>query len=80
MSSVMLFTLLSKWFRARVAVPTGAAIFPEEPLNGPRTFIERRYTDVRRFSRLPAGGHFAAMQLPKPFANDLLQFAQQILS
>src|SRR5207253_5686215 len=43
----------------RVDVPTGCAIFPREILKPPRAWAERLY-EVRRWTRMPRGGHFAA--------------------
>lgn len=37
----------------------------------PRSFAERAYRDLRRFSRMPSGGHFTAAEEPQQVANDL---------
>ena len=60
----------------RVSVPTGVAVFahhfaPEgEP---PRSWAQRRY-DVRRWTLMPRGGHFAAMEEPELLARDIAAF------
>jgi pimeloyl-ACP methyl ester carboxylesterase len=60
----------------RVRVPTAVASFtghfvPEgEP---PREWFERLY-DVRRFTPMPRGGHFAAVEEPELLAADLAAF------
>jgi pimeloyl-ACP methyl ester carboxylesterase len=56
-----------------VTVPTGCAIFPREIVKPPRKWVERRF-DVRRWTRFPAGGHFAAMEEPKALVEDIRAF------
>jgi epoxide hydrolase len=56
-----------------VAVPTGVARFPKEPLRYPRSWVERRY-NVTHWVDMPRGGHFAAMEQPELFAADIGAF------
>jgi epoxide hydrolase len=57
-----------------VDVPTGVARFPkEEILRFPRSWVERRY-HVTRWTDMPRGGHFAAMEEPWLFADDVSAF------
>jgi len=56
-----------------VRVPVGIARFPLEDPFPPRTYIERGY-NVRRWTRMPAGGHFAAMEQPVLLAGDIAEF------
>jgi hypothetical protein len=57
-----------------VDVPTGVARFPkEEILRFPRPWIEHRY-HVTRWTDMPRGGHFAAMEEPELFADDVCAF------
>jgi epoxide hydrolase len=57
-----------------VDVPTGVARFPkEEILRFPRSWVERRY-HVTRWTEMPRGGHFAAMEEPELFADDVRAF------
>jgi pimeloyl-ACP methyl ester carboxylesterase len=58
---------------ARVEVPTALAVFPKEPVRTPREYAER-WTDLRRYTELPRGGHFAAWEEPELFADDLRAF------
>lgn len=61
-----------------VAVPTAMALFPNEfvPEGAPpRTWYERLY-DVRRWTVLPRGGHFAAAEEPDLLAGDIADFFQ----
>jgi pimeloyl-ACP methyl ester carboxylesterase len=57
----------------RVDVPTGCAIFPGEILKPPRRWAERVY-DVRRWTVMPSGGHFAAMEEPQALVDDIRAF------
>ncbi len=57
----------------RVDVPTGCAIFPKEILKAPRSWVERLY-NVTRWTRFPAGGHFAAMEEPAALVEDIRAF------
>ncbi len=58
----------------RVDTPTGIARFPkEEILRFPRSWVERRY-QVTRWTDMPRGGHFAAMEEPELFADDVCAF------
>ena len=51
--------------------PAGFSIFPKEPVRASRRWIERRYETVLRFNELAAGGHFAAMEQPVAFAEEI---------
>jgi pimeloyl-ACP methyl ester carboxylesterase len=56
---------------ARVEVPTGLALFPREFMPyPPRQAAERAYA-VASWTPMPAGGHFAAMEEPAAFANEV---------
>ncbi|HEV8306799.1 MAG TPA: epoxide hydrolase [Methylomirabilota bacterium] len=57
----------------RIEVPTAYAAFPCEILRPPRAWAERVF-DIRRWTPMPAGGHFAAMEEPEALAADLRAF------
>ena len=57
-----------------VDVPTGYAAFPRENRRPPRTIAEKVYTDIRQWTDMPKGGHFAAMEQPALLAPDILDF------
>ena len=62
----------------RVRAPTGVARYPkEEVIRPPRSWVERRY-DVTRWTTLPRGGHFAAMEQPELFAADVRSFFRTV--
>jgi microsomal epoxide hydrolase len=63
----------------RVRVPTACAVFPKEFLPcPPRSRVARTYTDLRRWSAMPAGGHFPAMEEPAALADDLRVFFRSL--
>jgi len=59
---------------ATVDVPMGYAEFPKEILSPPRALAERMYTDIRRWTRMPKGGHFAALEQPALLAHEIREF------
>jgi pimeloyl-ACP methyl ester carboxylesterase len=56
-----------------VAIPTGVARFPKEIVRYPRSWVEQRY-NLTRWTDMPRGGHFAAMEQPALFADDVRAF------
>ena len=59
---------------AGVGVPTGYAAFPREILRPPRSVAARVYTDIRRWTPMARGGHFAAMEQPEALAREIIEF------
>jgi pimeloyl-ACP methyl ester carboxylesterase len=57
-----------------VDVPTGYAAFPREIVRPPRTLAEKTYTDIRRWSVMPKGGHFAALEQPELLVREIREF------
>lgn len=56
-----------------INVPTGAAIFPAEIYIVPRAWAEAAY-DLRHWTVMPQGGHFAALEQPNSYIEDLRTF------
>jgi pimeloyl-ACP methyl ester carboxylesterase len=61
----------------RIDVPTGAAVFPFELFYTPRQWAEGWY-DLRRWTEMPRGGHFAAMEQPELFVDDVRAFFAEL--
>jgi pimeloyl-ACP methyl ester carboxylesterase len=57
-----------------VDVPMGYCEFPREILRPPRSLAERTYKDIRRWSVMDHGGHFAAMEHPDELAHEVREF------
>jgi pimeloyl-ACP methyl ester carboxylesterase len=58
----------------KVMVPTGYAEFPKEILTPPRSVAERHYGDLRRWTAMPHGGHFPALENPEALAREIREF------
>lgn len=57
-----------------VDVPTGYAEFPREIVRPPRSLAARTFTDLQRWTTMPRGGHFAAMEQPALLAEEIRAF------
>jgi pimeloyl-ACP methyl ester carboxylesterase len=55
----------------QVHIPTGVAVFPKEIVPPVRRWMEARYTNIRHWSEMPKGGHFAAFEQPELFIDDV---------
>jgi pimeloyl-ACP methyl ester carboxylesterase len=62
------------WPFETVSAPTGYAQFPKEILRPPRSLAAKTYTDIRRWSVMPRGGHFAALEEPRALAAEIEAF------
>jgi microsomal epoxide hydrolase len=58
---------------SRIEVPTGCAIFPKETVRSPRAWAEQAW-DVRHWTEMPRGGHFAALEVPDLLVPDVRAF------
>ena len=76
----------NRWHRAeiqpgaRVQAPVGFASFDNNYVSEgspPREWVERLY-DVRRWTSMPSGGHFAAAEEPELLARDIAAFFAEI--
>ena len=59
--------------QTRVKPPVGVAAFPAEIPMAPRSWAERGY-NIQRWTRMPAGGHFAALEQPELLAQEIRAF------
>jgi pimeloyl-ACP methyl ester carboxylesterase len=57
----------------RVEVPTACADFPKEIIWSPRRWLEPRF-NITRWTTMPRGGHFAAMEQPQLLVDDVRAF------
>ncbi|MDX3187477.1 epoxide hydrolase [Streptomyces sp. MN03-5084-2B] len=57
-----------------VDVPAGVSVFPKEIVRPSRRQAEQRYPDLRWFEELPVGGHFAALEQPGLFVEQVRGF------
>jgi len=56
-----------------IEVPAGVAIFPKDLTYPPRELGER-FLRVARWTKMPRGGHFAALEVPELLVEDLRAF------
>jgi len=62
----------------RIEIPTAAALFPAEMLSWPpRSYAERMY-NIKRWTKMPKGGHFAALEQPELLIDDIRAFARTL--
>jgi pimeloyl-ACP methyl ester carboxylesterase len=61
----------------RVEPPVGVALFPKELPRPPRSLAERGLNIVR-WTEMPRGGHFAAMEQPELLAEDVRAFFREL--
>ena len=61
----------------KVTVPTACALFPKEITVPPRKWVESRYNLVR-WTEMPRGGHFAALEQPELLVSDVREFFRGI--
>jgi pimeloyl-ACP methyl ester carboxylesterase len=57
----------------RIETPTACADFPKEIIWSPRRWLEARY-NITRWTAMPRGGHFAAMEQPRLLVDDVRAF------
>ena len=56
-----------------IRVPCAVASFPKEISRPPREWAERSF-NLQRWTEMPAGGHFAALEEPQVLAQDIREF------
>ena len=60
-----------------IEVPVGAALFPKEITLPPRAWAEARY-NIARWTEMPRGGHFAALEEPELLVEDVRAFFAEL--
>ena len=62
----------------KIEIPTAAAIFPAEMSEWPpRSYVDRIF-NIKQWTEMPSGGHFAAMEEPELLVKDIVKFAKTI--
>lgn len=62
---------LSFFAPKHVTIPVAVSVFPDEIYAAPQSWTEKAYPELIHYNRLPKGGHFAAWEQPKLFAEEL---------
>jgi len=62
----------------RIEVPTAAALFPSEMSEWPpKSYVDRLF-NIKRWTVMLKGGHFAALEQPDLLVNDIREFAKSL--
>jgi microsomal epoxide hydrolase len=69
---------LKEW-RGSSEVPAAFAMFPKDLSHPPREWAER-FFNVQRWSEMPRGGHFAALEEPEALVRDIREFLRTLRS
>jgi pimeloyl-ACP methyl ester carboxylesterase len=60
------------FFNAKgVEIPVAVTVFPSEQYQAPRSWAEQAYPNLIHYNEVDRGGHFAAWEQPKLFAEEL---------
>ncbi len=62
----------------RTEVPTGFALFPKDISSPPKEYAQR-FFNVQQWTKMPEGGHFAAMEQPELLAEDIRKFVSGLV-
>ncbi|MBD1173151.1 epoxide hydrolase [Pelagibacterales bacterium SAG-MED03] len=62
----------------KIEIPTAAAVFPAEMSEWPpRSYVERIF-NLKQWTEMEAGGHFAALEKPDLLVNDIRKFSRSL--
>ena len=62
----------------KIEIPTAAAVFPAEMSEWPpRSYVDRMF-NITQWTKMPSGGHFAALEEPELLVNDLVKFSRTV--
>jgi len=64
--------------RIPLQMPVGFADFPEELYRAPLFLLLGKFPNLIQYTRMPRGGHFAAMEVPELLAGDIIGFAWEV--
>lgn len=62
-----------------VTIPAGFAEYPNEAIPPIRAALLDKFTNLVHQSVLEKGGHFAALEQPKIFTKDLIEFLKKVI-
>jgi microsomal epoxide hydrolase len=65
---------------ANVTSRLGYAEHPREILTPPRSLAEGTYGNIQRWTRMPRGGHFPALEAPEALAEEIREFFRPLRS
>lgn len=62
----------------QVKVPAGYAAFPKEIIRPPQSMARAIYPDIRRWTQMAKGGHFAALEQPAALTEEVRAFFRDL--
>ena len=62
----------------KIEIPTAVAIFPAEMSEWPPKSYVYRMFNITQWTKMPSGGHFAALEEPELLVNDLVKFSRTV--
>lgn len=63
--------------KPEISVPTAVAVLPKDLIYRPRAVVAA-HTDLRQWTVLPSGGHFAAAEEPRRITDDIRSFVRPL--
>lgn len=72
-SSVQLYreSFATEFMAQKLTLPVAVSVFPRELFHPPKQWRARMYSRLIHWGTPPAGGHFAALEQPRLFAEEL---------
>ena len=61
-----------------ISIPVGCSIFPKEIFRTSRRWAEKRFSNIVHFNELDKGGHFAAMEQPASYLDEVRTCFRQV--
>jgi pimeloyl-ACP methyl ester carboxylesterase len=61
-----------------IVVPVGCSLFPRDVRRVPRSWAERVYSNIERWSVMPSGGHFPGLEQPDLLMAELRAFFRDV--
>ena len=66
------------FFAMKIDIPVGCSVFAKEIYRAPRTWAERCMSKLVYWNELPKGGHFAAIEQPAVFVQELRRWRRAL--
>ena len=57
-----------------VKTPTGVSIYPKEIFKASERWLKKRYSNLKYYNVLDSGGHFAALEKPELYIQEIRNF------
>ena len=71
-------TAMTPGVEPTIPVPVGCAIFPRDVRRVPRSWAERVYSNIERWTMMPSGGHFPGLEEADLLTAELREFFRNL--